>query len=606
MANLKLTPDLMEHLLSSNHSARVRARIFYDLVKGAGKKPEPMLEFMEEFFKFVERPSAEDAKLKALYESVLSELETGPARPATFIAKANGGLPKSLPRVHVITPDGQERFPILHPGLKLRGLEPGVTVYLSANGAMVLGLTRSLPEVGLEAHFLRRLPDSKKVEVTLRDDRLVLHASKEILGAEESGTMKRGAPLLISPTREFAFRCLPTQEDKRYRYVDTEKIPDIEISRDIGKPHWVLGWLIRRMRILLDRPDILERFDLRPRFSVMMTGPTGVGKTLHIKAFLCEFRRMLEKRTGLTDLGSRVIRIKTSDLLSEFLGRSDKQIDELFDDIYQLASEKVESAQGELLVLPIVVVLEEVEALGRRRGAHDGAVYDRIIGTILQRLDDPTDDLGRLPIMLISTSNRPDLADPAILRRLGFLRANFTRLESEDLAAILSKKLKENYLYSPQDGLNEDQIRPHLIDRVVSWFFNSNGSNPGIVEVVLRDGSRIVKHRRDFLSGALVEQAVSNSIDQMAFSMEESGDDRDIGFTAESLIESFRRQVDSLAESLTAWNAADHLDLPEHSLVASVNRLPGLYSRPAAVLAENQWPEQEQKTDQKTMEEIHE
>jgi Cdc6-like AAA superfamily ATPase len=471
---------------------------------------------------------------------------------------------------------------------------------------MVLGLTRSLPEVGLEAHFLRRLPDSKKVEVTLRDDRLVLHASKEILGAEESGTMKRGAPLLISPTREFAFRCLPTQEDKRYRYVDTEKIPDIEISRDIGKPHWVLGWLIRRMRILLDRPDILERFDLRPRFSVMMTGPTGVGKTLHIKAFLCEFRRMLEKRTGLTDLGSRVIRIKTSDLLSEFLGRSDKQIDELFDDIYQLASEKVESAQGELLVLPIVVVLEEVEALGRRRGAHDGAVYDRIIGTILQRLDDPTDDLGRLPIMLISTSNRPDLADPAILRRLGFLRANFTRLESEDLAAILSKKLKENYLYNPQDGLNEDQIRPHLIDRVVSWFFNSNGSNPGIVEVVLRDGSRIVKHRRDFLSGALVEQAVSNSIDQMAFSMEESGDDRDIGFTAESLIESFRRQVDSLAESLTAWNAADHLDLPEHSLVASVNRLPGLYSRPAAVLAENQWPEQEQKTDQKTTEEIHE
>ena len=288
------------------------------------------------------------------------------------------------------------------------------------------------------------------------------------------------------------------------------------------------------------------------------------------------------------------------------MGRSDKQIDELFDDIYQLAAEKVESAQGELLGLPIVVILEEVEALGRRRGAHDGAVYDRIIGTILQRLDDPIDDLGRLPIMLISTSNRPDLADPAILRRLGFLRANFTRLESEDLAAILSKKLKENYLYSPQDGLNEDQIRPHLIDRVVNWFFNSNGSNPGIVEVVLRDGSRIVKHRRDFLSGALVEQAVSNSIDQMAFSMEESGDDRDIGFTAESLIESFRRQVDSLAESLTAWNAADHLDLPEHSLVASVNRLPGLYSRPAAVLAENQWPEQEQKTDQKIKEEVHE
>ena len=111
MSNLKLTPDLMEHLLSSNQSARVRARIFYDLVKGAGKKPEPMLEFMEGFFKLIEQPSPEDAKLKARYEAVINELETGPARPATFIAKANGSLPKSLQESMSSLPTVRKDFP---------------------------------------------------------------------------------------------------------------------------------------------------------------------------------------------------------------------------------------------------------------------------------------------------------------------------------------------------------------------------------------------------------------------------------------------------------------------------------------------------------------
>ena len=351
----------------------------------------------------------------------------------------------------------------------------------------------------------------------------------------------------------------------------------------------MLGLLIRRMRLLMFRPDILERFELRPRFSVILTGPTGMGKTLHLKAFLSEFRDMLEERTGRTDLGSRVIRVKTSEILSEFLGRSDKQIEELFDDIHHLASQKLETSQGERVHLPVVIVLEEVEAIGRRRGTtFEGGIFDRIIGTLLQRLDDPTDDLGSLPILLISTTNRPDLLDPALLRRLAARRAEFNKLGREDLAAILEKKLKPGYPYWGQNGSDPEQLRRGLIDRVVSWLFSYNGDEPGIVEIVLRDGTRTVKHRRDFLSGALIEQAVSNAIDEMAFALEESrGQEPETGFTAGCLMESFRRQIDGLAENLTAGNARDYLHLPdEENSVAAVNRLPGLRSRTPALLAD--------------------
>src|SRR5262249_4741732 len=157
----------------------------------------------------------------------------------------------------------------------------------------------------------------------------------------------------------------------------------------------------------LDRPELFRRFDLRQRCAVLFTGPTGCGKTLTIRAFLREFDRLLAERTGRPDLGSRVIRVKAAELLSEWLGRSDKNIGPLFDDARAIAATAVEPAGGERVRLPVVVILEEIEGLTRRRGEQDATVYDRILTTLLQRLDDSPEGLGELPLILISTSNRP-------------------------------------------------------------------------------------------------------------------------------------------------------------------------------------------------------
>lgn len=515
--------------------------------------------------------NAEMAQLAEVYRQTLMELEQGPARPASFIKLVLTGIPGPKPKAQVITPDGQERYPMLHPDVRPEDLVRGMTVYVDQKCAMVLGHDCGLPSVGQEATFLRAVEDGL-VEASLRDERFILYASQEVLDAVTEGKLKNGDRLLISPQRQFAFRGVPVETDRRYRFVDYSHVPEVLPGRDIGKPHWVLSFLIRRTRILLFRRDLQEQFDLRPRVAVFLSGPTGTGKTLTIKAFQFEFSRLLIERTGRNDLGTRTIRVKPAELLSEWLGQSDKQIERLFDDIRSVASEEIETADGEKLRLPVLVIIEEGEGLTRRRGEFDSGVYDRILGTMLQRLDDPNNDLGQLPLILVTTSNRPDLMDSAMWRRLSGVRANYRRLDRDGLAAVLGKKLKPHYPYASCNGYSADQLRAKAIDQVVGSLFSPNGCDHGLVEVTFRDGKKAVKHRRDFMTGAIVEQSVSNAIDHAVFAAEE-GRSAAIGLNAGRIIDALHRIIDGLADNLTPHNIHDYVDLPENVQVASLRRL---------------------------------
>ena len=90
--------------------------------------------------------TAEVEALKKQYMQALAEIETGPARPATFIGEADGTMPGPKPRAHVCTPDGQERFPMLHTDVTLDQIESGMTVYLDAKGTHILGSSGWLPQ----------------------------------------------------------------------------------------------------------------------------------------------------------------------------------------------------------------------------------------------------------------------------------------------------------------------------------------------------------------------------------------------------------------------------------------------------------------------------
>jgi ATP-dependent 26S proteasome regulatory subunit len=497
-------------------------------------------------------------------QTFLEEAQTGPVVPATYVGRidSTGQLSR---RVHVVTHDGQQRFPILSTDISFDKLRPGETVYLDFKGVVILDTVPNIPAVGPEAYFMRALPNSDLIEVDLDGHIHVLHSSAMIQNMIQRDAIKRGDKVLVCPRREFAFRAVPVECDRSYRFVDKSNIPDIDIERDIGNPHPVLDHLITRTRTILFDQEFQRRFDMRPRISALFAGPTGTGKTLTIKGFLRQFQKMLQEKTGRADLSSRVIRAKVSELLSEWLGRSDKNIDQLFDDVRAVVSEPVYTTNGESVILPVILVLEEAEGIARRRGDLESGIYDRIMGTLLQRLDDPTEDLAKFPIITITTSNRPDLFDAAMWRRLSGITAIFKRLDRSSFGAVLSKKLKPHFPYQGHNGTATP--REHIINDVTEKVYDE-GNKP-VLDLVLRDGRIVARQPRHFMTGAIVEQVVSNAIDKLAITHQR--DSQEPLYITETLVlQGFQEFILSVARNVTPYNVDDYLDIPPDVKVTQV------------------------------------
>ena len=575
---------LLKLALDPSKPLRVRGQIVMDAIL-TGQDSAVVLAFVTHLLgKTSIAADAEEAvKLKQAYEAKLAELENGPPRGATFISVADGDMPGPKPRVHVICPDGTERYPYLHESVKLEDLRPGQSVYLDSKGVVVVGAGRKLPYVGQTGAYKGRIVETDSFQVTYRDEVLTLRGSQAVLDADAAGQLKPGDAVLFCPRRQIILAKLPAEKANRHRFIDSSLIPDVVAHRNIGSPHWILGWMLRRLQIMLYHPELVAAFDLRLRCAVAMVGPSGTGKTLTIQAWLNAFDKELRRYSGRDDLGSRVIRATTADLLSEYFGVSDRKIDVFFNDIRYNVSEEIELASGEKVRLPIVVLLEEAEGLTRRRGELDGGVYDRIIGMLLQRLDDPIHNLGKLPIFFITTSNRPDMIDVAAWRRLAGIIARFHRLQSSGLAAVLAKKLKPHFRYASDNGASPDQLRTGLIDQIVDALFSPNGSQQPQIEITLRNGKKLLRYRRNFLTGAVCEQALSNAIDALVFNIDNSGDAK-LGLGAAAILDSFDNVIDGLADNLTPHNAADYVDLPDGVGVASVRRLRSTNGRLAHVL----------------------
>src|SRR5260370_4547642 len=152
--------NLITLMLDAKKPPEVRAKMLADVLH-SNNQPIFHQALLTALFQKItsEAPAAEVAQLKEQLQQTLADLEQGPVRPATFIGKVGNGLPGPKPKVHVITPDGNERFPLLHPSINTDDLIPGMTVFLDPRGSIVLGVDDTLPTVGQEGTFLRCLDD---------------------------------------------------------------------------------------------------------------------------------------------------------------------------------------------------------------------------------------------------------------------------------------------------------------------------------------------------------------------------------------------------------------------------------------------------------------
>ena len=137
----------------------------------------------------------------------------------------------------------------------------------------------------------------------------------------------------------------------------------------------------------LKYPDSFKKLGIKPPNGILLYGPPGCGKTMLAKAIANES-------------GANFISIKGPELLSMWVGESEKHIRDIFRKAKQVS--------------PAIIFFDEVDSLAPRRGyGYDTNVTERVVSQLLTEIS----GLEELhDVVVIAATNRPDLIDPALLR----------------------------------------------------------------------------------------------------------------------------------------------------------------------------------------------
>src|SRR6188472_3502218 len=165
------------------------------------------------------------------------------------------------------------------------------------------------------------------------------------------------------------------------------EIPDVKWE-DIGGVAEVKQELQEAVEWPLKYHGLFVHSDATPPKGILLYGPPGTGKTLMAKAAAHESE-------------ANFISIKGPELLSKWVGESEKGVREVFRKARQAA--------------PCIVFFDEIDAIAPTRGGagSDSHVTERLISQLLTELD----GLEILTnVVIIAATNRPDIIDPALLR----------------------------------------------------------------------------------------------------------------------------------------------------------------------------------------------
>lgn len=175
----------------------------------------------------------------------------------------------------------------------------------------------------------------------------------------------------------------------------------------------------------LKRPETIRRLGGKVPKGVLLVGPPGTGKTLLARAVAGE-------------AGVPFFSITGSDFMEMFVGVGASRVRDLFGD----AKEKA----------PAIIFIDELDSIGRQRGAGLGGGHDereQTLNQLLSELDgfEPTED-----VIVMAATNRPDILDPALLRPGRFDRRVTVDLPTQrDRAEILRIHAREKPLEADVD-----------------------------------------------------------------------------------------------------------------------------------------------------------
>lgn len=414
------------------------------------------------------------------------EKVTAPAnRVGTLLSPAENG-------VAYITVGGAEYYANVDTRLDERDLKVGTRVLVNEAFAVVGDMGESPSgTVG-------------KIVNVLDDGRLLVgqdHGSQShvlLRGADlEAEALKSGEEVRIDPQFRVALEKMEQSEVEDY-YL--EEVPDLPWKK-IGGHKDAIQAIKDTIEMPVLHPELFERFQYSTPKGFLLYGPPGCGKTLIGKATAYNLEKQVQE-DGL-NLKACFMHIKGPEILNMWLGESERKVREIF------AQAREKRREG---FLPVVFIDEAESVLGTRRAIRSHSISNTVVPMFCSEMDGIE---SLQDVVIILTSNRPDLIDPAILRPGRIDRKIKVNRPEEDAAGeILGIYLTADLPIAEAelDAHNGDAKAAvdDLVARTIAEIF-AKRDDTRFLEVTLRSGRKEVLSRGDLCSGAILESIVKRA-----------------------------------------------------------------------------------------------
>ncbi|BBX54446.1 hypothetical protein MPOR_54720 [Mycolicibacterium poriferae] len=223
----------------------------------------------------------------------------------------------------------------------------------------------------------------------------------------------------------------------------------------------------------LQNPSRYQALGAKIPKGVLLFGPPGTGKTLLARAVAGE-------------AGVPFFTISGSDFVEMFVGVGASRVRDMFEQAKQNS--------------PCIIFVDEIDAVGRQRGAGMGGGHDEREQTLNQLLVEMDGFGDRQGVILIAATNRPDILDPALLRPGRFDRQ--IPVSAPDLAgrrAVLR-------VHSQGKPLAEDADLDGLAKRTVGM------SGADLANVINEAALLTARENGTIITGAALEEAVDRVV----------------------------------------------------------------------------------------------
>ena len=223
----------------------------------------------------------------------------------------------------------------------------------------------------------------------------------------------------------------------------------------------------------LRRPQKYASIGARIPKGILLVGPPGTGKTYLSKA-------------AAGEAGVPFFTISGSDFVEMFVGVGASRVRDLFEQAKKHA--------------PCIIFIDEIDAVGRKRGAGMGGGHDEREQTLNQLLVEMDGFMENSGIIVLAATNRPDILDPALLRP--------GRFDRQVVVGIPDIKAREEILkiHSRNKPLEED-VNAEVLAR------RTPGFTPADIENMLNEAALLsIRKNSKAISMEDIEEAITKVI----------------------------------------------------------------------------------------------